>query len=594
MPHESRRAAREAAQKQQAEREAAENRSALTARKKKRRGVGRTVWLILAIAVIVLLAAACWVAFKALTVRDGLTESQQYIAEIQGGADVKETVQRISAPAQEAADAASDPVWAAMEWIPVAGENLRGVRLAAQSLDTLVNDVAIPVLATDPATGSLITQILDVAKAQAPRIGQLAEEIDEVQRSTSLIGPVRGGVDQVAEVMAAAAPAVELLPTLLGADGPRNYLLVFQNNAETLALGGSAASQTLIHVDNGAISMGSQGNSGTYQNGVAVDVPVDQSAIDLYSSYLVDHVNTSMSRPDFPTAAKIMRAWWQRDIAPDQIDGVISIDPLALSRILVATGPITLVTGDVLSSENAVALLLSDVYRRWDSYANPELVDGFFAAAAGAVFNQVASGQFNMKDMAWALSESASQGSVLVWSEDEKVTEAIAGERVSGVLPTDNVDQTTLGVYFNNSNGSKIDYYTQTSITADAVCTDGSTTFSVKAGLTLPISQEQAEDLPRYVQSMTFGTTFRDWIYIYGPPGTGISNVEVNGERVDILSHGIDDLGRPTARFEAWFKPGSQLDVTAAFTGEGDFGPLAVQTNPMIHPATTSITDNCN
>ena len=594
MPHESRRAAREAAQKQQAEREAAENRSALTARKKKRRGVGRTVWLILAIAVIVLLAAACWVAFKALTVRDGLTESQQYIAEIQGGADVKETVRQISAPAQEAADAASDPVWAAMEWIPVAGENLRGVRLAAQSLDTLVNDVAIPVLATDPATGSLITQILDVAKAQAPRIGQLAEEIDEVQRSTSLIGPVRGGVDQVAEVMAAAAPAVELLPTLLGADGPRNYLLVFQNNAETLALGGSAASQTLIHVDNGAISMGSQGNSGTYQNGVAVDVPVDQSAIDLYSSYLVDHVNTSMSRPDFPTAAKIMRAWWQRDIAPDQIDGVISIDPLALSRILVATGPITLVTGDVLNSENAVSLLLSEVYQRWDSYKYPELVDGFFAAAAGAVFNQVASGQFNMKEMAWALSESAARGSVLVWSEDEKVTDAIAGERVSGVLPTDNVDQTTLGVYFNNSNGSKIDYYTQTSITADAVCTDGSTTFSVKAGLTLPISQEQAEDLPRYVQSMTFGTTFRDWIYIYGPPGTGISNVEVNGERVDILSHGIDDLGRPTARFEAWFEPGSQLDVTAAFTGEGDFGPLAVQTNPMIHPATTSITDNCN
>jgi hypothetical protein len=594
VPHESRRAAREAAQKQQAEREAADNRSALASRKKKRRKGGRTVWIILAIALIVLLGAACWVAFKALTVRDGLTESQQYIAQIQGGADVKETVQKISAPAQEAADAASDPVWAAMEWIPVAGENLRGVRLAAQSLDTLVNDVAIPVLATDPASGSLLTQILDVAKAQAPRIDQLAEEIGEVQRATTLIGPVRGGVDQVAEVMAAAAPAVELLPTLLGAEGPRNYLLVFQNNAETLALGGSAASQTLIHVDNGAISMGSQGNSGTYQNGVAVDVPVDQSAIDLYSSYLVDHVNTSMSRPDFPTAAKIMRAWWQRDIAPDQIDGVISIDPLALSRILVATGPITLVTGDVLSSENAVALLLSDVYRRWDSYAQPELVDGFFAAAAGAVFNQVASGQFNMKDMAWALSESASQGSVLVWSEDEKVTEAISGERLSGVLPTDNVDQTTLGVYFNNSNGSKIDYYTQTSITADAVCGDGSTTFSVKAGLTLPISQEQAEELPRYVQSMTFGTTFRDWIYIYGPPGTGISNVEVNGERVDILSHGIDDLGRPTARFEAWFEPGSQLDVTAAFTGEGEFGPLAVQTNPMIHPATTSITDNCN
>lgn len=596
MPHQSRRAAREAASRPAASAESpalpAAARTGRSPEQKRKRA--RIVGLIVAIVVIVLLGIACWVALKALTVKNGLEESQQLIGELQNGADPKETVQKMSEPAQSAADAASDPVWGALEWIPVAGENLRGVRLAAQSLDVLVNDVGMPVLTADPATGSLITQILDVAKAQAPRIGQLADEIAEVEKSTALIGPVRGGVDQVAEVMGAAAPAVDLLPTLLGADGPRNYLLVFQNNAESLALGGSAASQTLIHVDNGAIAMGSQGNSGSYQNNLAVDVPVDQSAIDLYSSFLIDHVNTSMSRPDFPTAAQIMRAWWQRDIAPDQIDGVISIDPLALSRILVATGPITLVTGDVLSSENAVSLLLSEVYERWDSYKNPELVDGFFAAAAGAVFEKVASGQFDLKDMAWALTESASKGSVLVWSEDEKVTEAIADQRVSGILPTDNEEATTLGVYFNNSNGSKIDYYTQASVAADAVCEAGASTFTVKAGLSLPIDQKKADALPRYVQSMTFGTTFRDWIYVYGPPGTTVSNVEVNGERVDILSHGIDDLGRPTARFEAWFEPGSTLDVTASFTGEGEFGPLEVQTNPMINAVVPTVTDSCH
>lgn len=592
MPHESRRAAREAAQKQQEQREAAGRQTApdVTQRRRKR---ARVTWLVVAIVVIVLLGIACWVALKALTVKNGLEESQQLIGELQSGADPKETVQKIAEPARRAADAASDPVWGALEWIPVAGDNLRGVRLAAQSLDVLVNDVAVPVLAADPASGSLITQVLDVAKGQASRIGQLADEISEVQKSTALVGPVRGGVDQVAEVMEAAAPAVDLLPTLLGSDGPRNYLLVFQNNAESLALGGSAASQTLIHVDNGAIVMGNQGSSSSYENGVAVDVPVDQSAIDLYSSYLVDHVNTSMSRPDFPTAAQIMRAWWQRDIAPDQIDGVISIDPLALSKILVATGPITLVTGDVLSADNAVSLLLSDVYQRWDSYKYPELVDGFFAAAAGAVFEKVSSGQFDLKEMATALAESAAQGSILVWSEDAKVTEAIDGQRVSGVLPTDNEDSTTIGVYFNNSNGSKIDYYTRSAVTVETVCEADATTFSVNAALALPITQDQAESLPRYVQSMTFGTTFRDWIYIYGPPGTTVSNVEVNGQRVDILSHGIDDLGRPTARFEAWFEPEGRVEVTAAFTGTGDFGPVEVQTNPMINGVTPNVQDAC-
>ena len=594
MPHESRRAAREAAQKQHAAREADAERADARERKQRRARRVRITWITVAVLFILGLAAACWVGFRALAVKDGLEQSQQLIGELQNGADVTATVEKISGHAESAADAAADPVWAVLEWVPAIGDNLRGVRLAAQSLDVLVNDVGMPVLADGGSDGgSLITKVLEVTKRQSARVAQLADEISAVKESSALIGPVRSGVDQVAEVMGAAAPAVELLPVLLGAEGPRNYLLVFQNNAETLALGGSAAAQTLVHVDNGAITMGSQGSSASYQNGVAVDIPVDQSALDLYSSYLVDHLNTSMSRPDFPTAAKIMRAWWQRDIAPDDIDAVISIDPLALSRMLVATGPITLATGDVLSADNATALLLSDVYRRWDSYAHPELVDGFFAAAAGAVFQQVASGQFDLKNMAIALSESAAQGSVLVWSEDEKVTEAIEGQRISGILPTDNSEATTIGVYFNNSNGSKIDYYTRGSITADAVCEAGTGTFTVNAGLSLPLTQEETEALPRYVQSMTFGTTFRDWIYIYGPPGTTVSNVAVNGERVDVLQQGIDDLGRPTVRFEAWFEAGDQVDVTASFTGAGDFGPLAVQTNPMIHPTVPAITDSC-
>ncbi|MGM7672121.1 DUF4012 domain-containing protein [Microbacterium sp. A93] len=583
MPHHSRREAREAA--------ALQNDASDVSRRKSRGKRGRTTWLIVGIVLIVLLLAACWVGFRALTVKNELEDSQQLISDLQEGADVSATIEALGGHAESAASAASDPVWAVLEWVPFAGDNLRAVRLAAQSLDVLVNDVAKPVLGA--ADGQLIPELLSVAQAQSERVGKLADETAAVQKSPALIGLVKDGVIQVADVTAAAAPAMELLPTLLGADGPRNYLLVFQNNAESLALGGSAASQTIVHVDNGQISMGAQGNSGGYKNGTAVDVEVPQSATDLYTSYLVDHINTSMSRPDFPTAAQIMRAWWQRDIAPDQIDGVISIDPLALSRILVATGPIELPTGDTLSSDNAVSLLLNEVYKRWDSYKHPELVDGFFAAAAGAVFDKVATGSFNIKDMVWAISESASQGSILVWSDEAAVTEAIAGSRVSGILPTDNVDSTTVGVFFNNSNGSKIDYYTETAVSAGAVCEADNATFRVDASISLPISQQQADDLPRYVQSMTYGTTFRDWIFVYGPPGTTLVDATVNGEKASVMARDIDDLGRPVVGFEAWFDPGQQVSVNATFTGQGEFGPLAVQTNPMIRGAAPVVTDGC-
>lgn len=553
----------------------------------------RRVWVILALVVIAFLIAVCWVGLRAITVKDGLTRSQELVREIQKGGDIGGVLDELSENAASAGAAASDPVWWVMEWVPVAGDNLKGVRLAAQSLDALVNGVALPVM-KEGGSGSVTERLLAASEDQAKHITELADGLDGVSRSPFLLSFVRNGVEEVDQVMSAAAPAIGALPSLLGGDGERNYLLVFQNNAESLALGGSAAAQTLVRVDHGKVSMGDQGNSGNYQNGVAVDVEVPQSATDLYTSFLVDHINTSMSRPDFPTAAKIARAWWQRDIAPDEIAGVISIDPLALSRILVATGPIKLPTGDELTSDNAVSLLLSEVYGRWDSYKHPELVDGFFAAAAAAVFDKVAAGDFDIKDMMWAITESASQGSVLVWSDDSKVTDAIDGLRISGVLPEDNKKWTAVGVYFNNSNGSKIDYFTKTSTTLTQTCEADTRTFTATASLTLPLTQRQAEALPRYVQSASFGARFRDWIYIYGPPGTTLSDATFNGDEVSVLHRDIDDLGRPVVAFEAWFDPGDSVDVTAKFVGsDGDYGPLVVQTNPMVKGAKPVVKNDC-
>ncbi len=560
-----------------------------------RQGRRRRVWVIVALVVIAFLLAVCWVGLRAITVKDGLIRSQELIGQIQDGdADIDTVLPELSENAASAGAAASDPVWWLMEWIPAAGDNLKGVRLASQSLDALVNGVALPVMGDEDSTGSITERLLHATDDQAQHIAELAEGLDSVSQSPFLVSVVRNGVDDVDKVMSSAAPMISALPTLLGGDGERNYLLVFQNNAETLALGGSAAAQTLVKVDDGKITIGGQGDSGNYQNGVAVDVEVPQSATDLYTSYLVDHINTSMSRPDFPTAAKIMRAWWQRDIADDEIAGVVSIDPLALSRILKATGPIELASGETLSEDNAVSLLLSEVYGRWDSYKEPDLVDGFFADTAAAVFDTVATGDFDLKDMLWAITESASQGSVLVWSDDEQVTDAIDGAKISGVLPTSNANVTTVGIYFNNSNGSKIDYFTETATTATATCEADTATFTATASLSLPLTQRQAEALPRYVQSMTFGARFRDWIYIYGPPGTTLADATVNGDEVSVMHRDIDDLGRPVVAFEAWFDPGDSVDVAATFVGDdGDYGPLEVRTNPMVQGSKPVVTDGC-
>lgn len=591
MPHETRRAAREAAAKS-AQRETPADRPA------QRRRRWRAVWITLALILIVVLAALAWLAFRALTVKNELGAAQQLVTSLDDGTPVGERLERIGGHAEAAAEATADPVWHVFEFVPFVGDNLRAVRLASESLDLLANDVAVPALAamTDESEGSPLARMLPMLEEHSPAVTALADEVADVRRSGALIGQVRSGIDQVDAVMQAAAPALQVVPSLLGADGAKKYLLVFQNNAESLPLGGSAASQTLVSADKGNIAIAGQASSSSFDNGRAVDVAVDQSALDLYSSYLIDHVNTATSRPDFPTAAQILRAFWQRDIAPDQIDGVVSIDPIALGRILLATGPIQ--AGDVeITSENAVSILLSQVYTWWNPYASKEQAlasDAFFAGVAQSMFTQISTGSFDLKDMAWAVNESIAQGDIMLWSDDPQVAEFIAGQRVAGVLPTDNSDQTTVGVFFRDTSASKIDYYMDSSVTLGEVCDAGQSTFTASATLHLNIDQAAADALPAYVKSFAWGATkFRTEVFVYGPPGTTFADASVEGAAVKPFNTDVTDLGRPVAAFETYLAPGATATVTATFAGVGSFGPLELRSTPMIRPTVTSIESAC-
>jgi hypothetical protein len=552
------------------------------------RRVGRRVAVVVVIAVIVLLVACVWLAFRALTVKNELEAAQGIIAQVQNDEiEVGDGLTSLSEHASAAAEAAGDPVWRGAEWIPFAGDNLRGVRLAAESLDVVANDLGTPLLTELEADSDqpVLARLLPALTGAEPEVTRLADEISTVQNSSALIGPVRDGVDQVAEVMQAASPMLQLVPELLGAEGERNYLLVFQNNAESVGLGGSAASQTMINADQGALEITGQANSLSYANNTAVDVPVPQSALDLYSEYLIDHINTSASRPDFPTMASIVRAFWQRDIDPQQVDGVVSIDPIALARILRATGPIQLSTGDELTEHNAVDLLLNGVYMRWGALSQSYLVDEFFASAATKIFEKIAAGDFDPKDMVWAVGAGIDNGNIMFWSAHEDVQQQIAPLRVSGILPQSNDEATAVGVYFRDESMSKIDYYMKSAIDVTESCADGRRTFTTAATLHMDIPQAQADLLPAYVRSGHWGSSqFRTQVYVYGPPGTTVESVQVDGRDVALARDDIQDLDRPVAWFTTNLAPTEKATVTAVFSGDdGDYGPLEIRSTPMIN-----------
>jgi len=540
-----------------------------------------------------------WVAVRALIAKENLESAQETLrSATEGeGRSASELIRSIAGDAASAAAVSADPIWRAAEFLPMAGDNLRAVRLAAEALDIGVGKVGEPILAMqEDGQGKILARALPYIAEGAEALRPVSAELIALSDSGSLIPQVRSGVDKVTEVLQAAEPLLEHVPRLLGADGPQNILLVFQNNAESLPLGGSAASQTLITADHGDLVIAKQAGSGDFRWKKLTGYEVEPSAAALYGSTYGERVNMSVTRPDWPSSARMLTAFWNRDIDDTRIDAVVSIDPIALQRLLKATGPLK-VAGKTIDSTNAVKTLLSDVYVWWDAYSKKgaKASDAFFAAVAATMFEKVASGGFDVAEMGKQVRTSIEKGDIMMWSADDELEEYLASTRIGGVLPTDNISTTTVGIYYRDVSASKIDYYLKTSATATLTCAGETTTLTAKTTLNLNISKKDAAELPRYVQSFRRGSDFfSKHVFIYAPPGMKIAGVEVDGRDVSEFRKGNVDLGREVAAFQMTLRPRETASVTATFVGNGAFGPLEVRTTPMINPTKVTVKDRCD
>ena len=183
--------------------------------------------------------------------------------------------------------------------------------------------------------------------------------------------------DQVADASSsldAAQRAVQVLPTMLGAEGDRRFLMIFQNNAEIRATGGLPGAMSLVETRDGRLD--DDPADWLRVSSRCLDEPVlplTAEELDTFGVQLGTYMQDANFTPDFPRTAQLMAAHWARK-DPTTLDGVISVDPVALSYLLEATGPVT-VDGITLTPQNAVSELLNNTYLR---LPDPEAQNAFF------------------------------------------------------------------------------------------------------------------------------------------------------------------------------------------------------------------------
>jgi hypothetical protein len=382
--------------------------------------------------------------------------------------------------------------------------------------------------------------------------------------------------------------AVNLLPTMLGSGGPRNYLVLFQNNAELRSTGGIAGAVALLHAENGAISLVQQASSQDFPHYPAPVLPLSAGTTGVYGTLTGEYIQDVNLTPQFPVAAPLARQMWKQQFGTD-VDGVLTMDPVALSYLLKATGPITLATGDQLTSDNAVKLLLSEVYAR---YSDPKLQDAFFASAAAEVFAKVSSGSLDPKALMTALAKAADEHRVLVWSASAGEQKSLEQTTLAGELPASDARDQRFGVYLNDATGAKMDYYVHSSIgLAQATCrADGRQTYAVEVTLKSTAPADAATSLPAYVigdgvTGLPAGSVRTD-VAVYAPPGAVFVGAQSDGKRMPLVA--AENAGRQLSQFRVDLAPGQSMTMQLQFLGvSATKGQIAAQSTPGVYETET-------
>lgn len=558
-------------------------------------------WAIGAILTLLLLAIG-WVTVRGIGAVNDLEQVASSSSELkaaigQGDLDgAASLAENIAHHANSAHALTSDPVWYAFGVIPWLGPNFTAVSEVAEIADDIAGEALVPVLdvageldlaslgfsngaidlapftAIEPSLADASTA-LTAAESRALRIdadGTLPPLADAVRE-------MRTAVTEAATVVGSLHGAAALLPSMLGGEGPRDYVIAMQNNSELRSSGGIIGAIALLQAEGGRISLIQQASTLDFAV-LEQALPLSESTIALFEDRPGRYLQNITSIPDFTEAAPLIASRWEQRFGTP-VDGVIAVDAVMTEHLLAVTGPLPFgpFTAD---QDNVVSILLSEIYA---TVPDPAAQDQIFAQAAGALFGAALSGGDPQK-LVGALAASAEEDRIRIWSAYEDEQELLATTSLGGALPADDAE-VHVGVLVNDATGGKMDYYADAEITTAVGVCAGEPTTQVRVTWTNGVTAEVAASLPPYVTGGGyFGVSpgsLRTLLLVYGPEGATPSHIDRDGEEDTVQTALLE--GRTAVQHDVLLAPGESTTITVEYTGDGAGERLTeVEHTPMV------------
>jgi len=570
-------------------------------RDRPRRGrLGRrrlVLWILLGLLLVVIVLALlmAWQAREANRhLQSAVGQAPQLRAQVIAGDEsaVRRTVTAMGSDTEQARDALAGPHWRVATHLPWIGTNAEAMQTVTEVADDLSQE-ALPKLIRaaavlkpndlNPKGGRVALEPIRKVQPYVQQSARSTRTADERMAGISpddLISPLRSRymdatskVSALSSTMDTVARGTRILPSVLGANGPRRYLVLVQNNSEPRSLGGIAGSVVELRSNRGRVKLVGQVSGGSFGDFGKPVLPLSKGERALYGPALGQFMVNVTGTPDFPRSAELATEMWARKHR-EHVDGVAAIDPTALSSLLRATGPIRLKSGQRLTQANAAKVLLNDVY--FDFPTNEEQ-DAFFGRASSAIFDHFIDGDVQTLTAMDVLAEATDQGRFMFWSNHQLDRGVLANTRLSGEL--DRAGQSEVGVYLHDVTGSKMGWYEDMDVNVSRECSEPrKLTVSVSLKSNAPSDPDTLPDYVTGLRGVVPRGDIASQLFVYAPPGAKITAFRPTKgpKRADLVTH--DGLQATTWPLE--LSPGESITADYVIESSESLAETTVRTTP--------------
>lgn len=571
------------------------------------------------IALLILIAGAAVLGSAILTIKAKADAAASRLADSQKAlldgdlAGARTAAQDAKASVAEAQSAAANPAVRALEHVPVLGGAVDDVdhllNAAANASDAGASVVGLyaQVKGADGTPAILRNDTVDLERLAAlgPEITRLdglltdsVAQLDQVNATLPGTGPIASARDSAKADIAPLQVTVHRLagvwtqlPDALGANGPRTYLLAVLNPAELFPGGGAALGVAALRFDQGKLTVPVKGSVSEIFPGNTV-VPWEHVVGEPY--FPVKNGTGSFAwageHPDFTMSGIEMLRSWQA-LTGTLPDGIVAVDPIALSAALRSTGPIESDGYGTLTSDNLVQALLIDSYQKYGQEwrdrhnINRDLMTAMISRLSGG------SGALSILS---EMSSTAPGRHFRMYMSDPTLQQAIAESGWSGAMTTTTGD--LVNTFSLDQNFNKVSVFQQRA-------TDQRVTLSADGGATVVRTVTVTNDAPRekFDPKDRYGYTTK-WAYnhydMFLPKAATVVTTAASGPPT-VTKRYTDVAGWPIVRMSNWLEPGQSTTLTVTYTlpagtFSGDNGSLdytyVAEPQPMVTTPTLNLT----